>query len=224
MTLDSTFVSGGRTSWYAFDYIHPRWDPSATTPAARIAFISNHDGAFDVWTATIEDTDGDGGSDALYNFRRLTQGGNVSGFNWHPDGTRLIVSRTSRLEWVDAASGAATPIAIPQSGLGRFLSPSVYVSGTQTTPLIAFQATSETQANIYVLDEAAGKVVRILPYPAPSTHDLFPRWHPTRKAIVYISDYSVAPWTANDTQSLTTPTLAGMTRTKFPSAWIVALE
>jgi hypothetical protein len=231
ITWDSTFVEIGRTRWFAFNFEHPRWDPSATGPAARIAFLSNHGGAPALWTALLHDTDGDGASDSLDTYRHLIDG-TITGFAWHPDGTRLCVVRGGLLEWVDAATGAVTPISVPDRALGRFLSPSVYVGPGQPTPLIAFQAQAENRANIFVLDEAAGTLTRILPFAAPVTHNLFPRWHPSRKAIVYVGDYTVALWANSSPPGMnsipdipaTPPSLEGMPRSKFPSPWVIELE
>jgi hypothetical protein len=38
LTQDSTFLRFGSLNWYSFDYLQPRWDPTATNPRARIAF------------------------------------------------------------------------------------------------------------------------------------------------------------------------------------------
>jgi hypothetical protein len=234
VTFDSSRVEFGRLIWYAFDFQHPRWDPTATGPDARIAFLSNVASGrdLDLWTAVLRDRDGDGASDTLETFNRLTMQGSVAGFSWHPDGTRLCVARAGRLEWIDAASGAPTPIVVPDNTLARFLSPSVYVGAGQPTPLIAFQAQTENQVNIYVLDEAVGRLARVLPYPVPVTHNLFPRWHPYRKAIVYVGDYTVAAWASSSPPNLPIPdvlnpngtVVAGMPRTKYPSPWILELE
>src|SRR6185295_7666489 len=55
LTQDSTFIRFGSPVWYAFDYRMPRWDPKATNPAARIAFLSTlaGNGALDLWTADL---------------------------------------------------------------------------------------------------------------------------------------------------------------------------
>jgi hypothetical protein len=232
VTRDSTYEEFGRTRWFAFDYEHPRWDPSASGDAARIAFISTVGGGRHLFTAILRDLDADGASDTLDTYRQLTTGANVVAYGWHPDGTRLCVSRGGRLEWVDAASGAVTPIAVPDLALGRFLSPSVLVPSGQSSALIAFQGQAENLTNIYVLDEAAQTLTRVLPYPVPVTHNMWPRWHPSRKAIVYVGDYTVALWANTTPPGMTVPDvlnpngteLAGMPRTKFPSPWVVELE
>ena len=231
ITWDSTYVDIGRTRWHAFNFDHPRWDPSSTGTSARIAFLSNHGGAPALWTAMLHDSNGDGVSDSLDTYEHVIDG-NILGFAWHPDGTRLCVSRNGVLEWVDAATGGATRIDVPDPTLARFLSPSVYVGPGQTTPLIAFQAQTENRANIYVLDEDAGTLTRVLPYSAPVTLNLFPRWHPSRKAIVYVGDYTVALWANSSPPGMNTipdipatpPSLEGMPRSKFPSPWVVELE
>jgi hypothetical protein len=241
LTFDSTFVDISRIRWYAFDYDLPRWSPTAIDGEALIAFIStnNPNRDRDIWTAVLRDTTPPGAmppdptSDAVFDYRALTSGGGIVAFAWHPDGSRLCVARASGLQWVDIVTGAPTPIQMPPNSLERFLSPSVYVGPGQPTPLIAFQAEVENQANIYLLDEAAQTLTKLLPFPVPVTHDLFPRWHPTRKAIVYSGDYTVETWAQTtppgnrpipDQLNPNGPEFEGMRRTRYPSPWVVELE
>ena len=71
----------------------------------------------------------------------------------------------------------------------------------------------------------------LLPYPVPVTHNLFPRWHPTRKRLVYVSDYTVMPWansspgtTLADRLNPNSPEFYLMPRTYYPTPWVLSLE
>jgi hypothetical protein len=110
---------------------------------------------------------------------------------------------------------------------------SVFARAGEPT-LLAFQAAqtpTENLTNLYVLNLGTDPgpeddvVTRVLPYPFPPTHALSPRWHPSRKEIVYISDYRVDRW--SDLPDVLNPERnedAGERRTRFPSPWIVKLE
>jgi hypothetical protein len=141
------------------------------------------------------DTNSDGASDTLTNYRQLTPAGGVVAYGWHPDGTRLCYVQGNQLRWVDAASGNSTTIVLPDSTVSVIAAPSVYWQPGEHT-LVAFQAQPEGEnlRNIYVWDEQDNTLTRLLPFAMPVTHNLFPRWHPYRKSIVYVSDYTVAPW------------------------------
>ncbi len=236
LTSDSTYTVFGRTMWFAFDFEQARWDPHATNPAARVAFMSDLSGAGrrELWFADLVDLNGDNRSDELQNYRLLAPGLGISGFDWHPDGTRLCVAGSRGLSWVDASSGAVTPIVLPDSSLSKMGSPAVFWRPGEHT-LVAFQAEAENLRNLYVFDVEAQKLIRLLPYSVPVTHDLFPRWHPTRKELAYVSDYTVMPW-GNTTPGVAsnaqipdklnpnTPELYGMPRTYYPSVWVLKLE
>jgi hypothetical protein len=234
LTSDSTFIRFGSPVWYAYDFQLPRWDPKATGNNARIAFLStlSGSGTLDLWTANLVDRDGDAHSDTLIDYHQLTHTTAIASYDWHPDGTRLCVAASSGLSWVDASSGALTPIAIPDSSLTRFATPAVFWRPGEHT-LLAFQAQTENLSNLYVLDIEDAKLTRILPYAMPVTTSLFPRWHPTRKELVYVSDYTVMAW-ANTTENRSgvpdrldprfAPDLHGMPRTLYPSVWVAVLE
>ncbi len=234
MTFDSTFTRFGSTLWYAFNFSQPRWDPTASGSDARIGFLSNvsHDvGGNDLWTGSLRDrhTHPEARSDTLVNYHRLTTTGGVAGFDWHPDGTRIVVAVGGGLSWVDAATGAVSAIALPDSDLARILSPTVYWQTGEHT-LVAFQAQIENRVNLYLLDIDDNTLTRLLPYAAPVTHNLFPRFKRDKKWLVYISDYTVAPW-GRSTGAASVPDipaiieeLDGMKRTRYPSPWVIKLE
>jgi hypothetical protein len=231
LTTDSTYTVFGRTIWYAYNFLQPKWDPKATNPAARVAFMSDlaGTGITELWLADLLDRNGDNRSDTLVNFRDLTPGLAVNGYDWHPDGTRLCVSGRG-LSWVDAGSGAVTSIPIPDSSLTHIGSPSVFWRQGEHT-LIAFQAEAENLRNLYVLDTQDKTLTRLLPYSVSVTHNLFPRWHPTRKELIYVCDYTVMPWANTapgsslaDRLNPNNPELYGMQRTYYPSVWRLRLE
>ena len=232
LTFDSTFVEFGQVRWHAFDYLRPRWDPAATGADARIAFVSNlGTGAPNLWTAVLRDRDGDARSDTLLNYVRLTASGNIGGFDWHPDGTRLCAATGGVLSWINAANGTVTPIALPDTGVTRPASPAVFWRPGEHT-LVAFEAQSENLANLYLWDEDDNVLVRLLPFSVPVTHRMFPRWHRTRTWLVYVSDYTVMPWGSStpgagsvpDLLNPANPNFDGMPRTRFPSPWVLRLE
>lgn len=232
LTFDSTFVRFGQTRWRAYTFDQPRWDPTATGADARIAFLSDlATGGRNLWTAVLRDRNGDARSDTLVDYVRLTTGGNAGSYDWHPDGTRLCVAAAGRLQWVDAASGAATPIALPDSGVISASHPAVFWRPGEHT-LIAFQAQQENLGNLYLLDVEDNALVRLLPFSVPITHTMFPRWHRTKKWLVYVGDYTVMPWgnttpgsgRVPDVLNALRPIFDGMPRTRFPSPWVLRLE
>jgi hypothetical protein len=237
LTADTTYFHQGRDRWIAFDYEMPRWNPTAVGAKAQIAYISDEVAdpggprPRNLWVANLVDQDGDGSSDELQDERALTTVGGIVGFGWHPDGTKLCTTNGSRLFWVDAASGNQTPILLPDSSLTRLASPSVF-SRPGEHDLVAFQAQSENLANIYVFDVTDAKLTKLLPFAMPVTQNLFPRWDPTSKTILYVSDYTVQAW-ANSTAGVNgvadriNPLLAtfqSTPRTLYPSVWTVRLE
>jgi hypothetical protein len=237
LTADSTYLRFGRPVWYGFDFEQPRWCPTASGPRARIAFLSNLAGnsVRELWVADLVDANGDNRSDSLDARRDLTPGRAVSSYDWHPDGTRLCVAGSGGLAWVDAGSGAIAPIPIPDNTLAKLAFPAVFWRPGEHT-LIVFQAETENLRNLYLLDVEANTLTRLLPYAVPVTHNLFPRWHPTRKQLIYVSDYTVMAW-ANTTPTPTGPDsrspdrlnpnnseLYGMPRTFYPSLWMLKLE
>ena len=234
LTFDSSFVEFTQIRWYAVDYSQPRWDPAATAADAdaRISFISKlNTGAPNLWTAVLRDRNGDARSDTLLNYVRLTASGNIGGYDWHPDGTRLCVATGGVLSWINAANGMVTPIALPDSDLTRPANPAVFWRPGEHT-LVAFEAQSENLANLYLWDEQENVLVRLLPFSVPVTHRMFPRWHRTKKWLVYVSDYTVMPWGSTtpgagavpDLLNPLIPTFDGMARTRFPSPWVLRLE
>ena len=231
LTFDSTrVVPGGQRVFYAFNYTSPRWDPAATGSTARIAFLSNRSGSQELWLGDLVDRDGNGSSDELVEHRRLTSTG-ISRFDWHPDGTRLCVVSANGLGWVDASSGAFAPIELPDSSLTRFGGVSVYAAPGEHT-LVAVQAARENLSNLYVYDEVDRTLTRLLPTPFGIEQPMHPRWHPRRKEIFYVSDYTVEAWSNSsggsgsppDLYNPTTEFLYGQRRTRFPSVWSVRLQ
>jgi len=231
LTFDSTRVGpGGSRVFYAINYTSPRWDPSATSASARIAFLSDRSGTRELWLADLLDRDGNQTSDTLVAHRRLTSTG-VARFDWHPDGTRLCVVSGSGFGWVNASSGAFTAIGLPDSDLVRFDGVSVYAPPGEHT-LVAFQAARENLSNLYVYDEVDGDLTRVLPIPFGIDQPLMPRWHPRRKEIYYVSDYTVEAWANSsggtgsppDQLNPLTPVVNGQRRTRFPSVWSVRLQ
>jgi Tol biopolymer transport system component len=97
--------------------------------------------------------------------------------------------------------------------------------------LVAFQAARENQSSIYVFNESDGTLTRVLPIAGSVDQPLQPRWHPRRKEIVYVCDYTVEAW-SNSSGSLSvpdqlnplTPVVNGQRRTRYPSVWALRLE
>lgn len=233
LTEDSTFVDRGIVHWYAFNYRRPRWDPSATGSRARIAFLFDGDGRNNLWLAELVDKNNDAISDTLENFEQLTTGG-ASSFSWHPSGEYIYYTDNGRaIRKINLSTRAVMDLNI--SGIATSTD-TVAVEGIggidifrgSTTPTwITFQGTlrEESTRDLYIYNEDDRELLRVLPFAFSTTHDLFPRWHPSRREIVYVSDYSVQAWTG----SLTDPTpdpaeRFGTRRTRFPSMWVVRLE
>ena len=57
-------------------------------------------------------------------------------------------------------------------------------------------------ANVWDVDD--NTLTRLLPFPIPVSHNIYPRWHPTRQALAYVSDYTVRAW-ANTSAGPGTP-------------------
>jgi hypothetical protein len=226
LTIDVRYDSLGGSYYRAWNYQQPRWDPSATAgPAARIAFISDRGRARDIWLADLMDMNGDGQSDSLMNFRELTHVGGVTSFDWHPNGQSLYFIKDGvdaiQHVGVDGSSMANLTFARHDSLITGFASVSVFA---RESTLLTFEASSENRVNLYLYDEAQDNLVRLNPFGFPVTQHLFPRWHPTRKEIVYVSDYSVARWVQGDPSPVGSPSFLGQLRTQYPSVWTVRLE
>lgn len=230
VTHDSvTGTFGNDPVFAAYNYTNPRWDPRATNPNARISYISDRLGARDLWLADLVDLNADMRSDSLMNPRRVTHGG-IASYDWHPDGSRICVARSRTLSWLDPNTGSETPIALGDSLLTRLTGVSVFWRSGEHT-LIAFQAASENLVNLYIFDEQDRTLTRVLPFSFGVNHNLFPRWHPYRKQIYYVSDYTVEAWanstgldSAPDRLDPNSPVLFGQRRSYFPSVWAVRLE
>jgi hypothetical protein len=232
MTRDSTFFFAGNDQFYAFDFLQPRWDPTATGYPARIAYISDMvlggqaTSAKDVWLADLVDTDGDNRPDDLINHEQLTTFGNVVDFDWHPNGQSLYVSGTPKsIRVVSVASGTVEreiAFALQDSLMQGPRSISVFQRPGEHT-LIAFQGTSENLTHLYVYDEEDDMLTRVTPFPFPLTATLFPSWHPSKKWLTYACDYSVLAW-STDTPPFGNPDFEYQPRTAFPSAWVMKFE
>ena len=231
LTFDSTRVGpGGGIVYYAYNYVTPRWDPSATGSSARISFLTTRDNVRNLWLADLVDLNGDQTSDTLMHYRQLTTSG-VAFYDWHPDGTRIAVISGQGFGWVNSTTGAFEAIALPDSDVTGFDGVSVFAPPGQHT-LVAFQAARENLSNIYVFDEVDRTLMRVLPVPGSIDQPLQLRWHPRRKEIVYVGDYTVEAWANSsggpgsppDLLNPLTPELFGQRRTRFPSVWALRLE
>jgi hypothetical protein len=227
LTFDSTFAGlGGRPQYYSRDYVQVRWDPSPTAPAevARIGFITDLDGVgANVWLADLLDVDADTRSDTLVNYRPLTDVGGVSSFDWHTSGQTVYFTADGELAKVDVASGTVTPLPLTQHDelLADIDFVTAFDDGSGT--LLAFQGSAENRTHLFVYEEATDTLVRVSPFPFGVTQDLFPRWHPDRKELIFVSDYSVAAWNQRDVPPVGNPDFAGWRRTQFPSVWTLRL-
>jgi hypothetical protein len=233
LTEDSTYVEAEVEKWYAFDYRHPRWDPTATGFPAHIAFLTDNvplDSVrtLDVWTADLVDTNGDNQGDALENFNQLTHLGNVTGFAWHPDGQSLYLTGDSKvIRKVSAIDGSSLG-SLSFSDEDSLLASPAYVSLFQRAggpTLVAFQATSENRTHLYVYNEDEDMLTRVSPYPFPVGTQLHPSWHPEKMWLVYVCDYSVNAWSnALDPPPLINGNFEQQPRTRYPSVWVMKLE
>ncbi|UCE02488.1 MAG: hypothetical protein JSW67_14795 [Candidatus Latescibacterota bacterium] len=227
LTFDSTFAGlGGRPQYYSFDFLQARWDPSPTAPSevARIGFITDLDGvSANVWLADLLDVDADARSDTLVNYRSLTDVGSVTSFDWHPEGHTVYFTTAGELAKVDVASGAVTPLPLTQHDelLADIDFVTVFDDGSGT--LLAFQGSAENRTHLFVYEETSDTLVRVSPFPFGVTRNLFPRWHPQRKELAFVSDYSVAAWNQRDVPPVGNPDFAGWRRTQFPSVWTLRL-
>ncbi|HZL84856.1 MAG TPA: hypothetical protein VFD07_05695 [Candidatus Krumholzibacteria bacterium] len=227
--------STGAVERYAVhQHRQPRWDPSSVAgpgQAARIAFISNRGPdpmvsyPARLWLADLLDSNSDGVSDTLVNMNAITEEA-VSSFDWTPDGQfiyflrggstvyRLNVANPTQVEEIDVG------VYDPELGNLGFIS--VFRGDAN---LLAFQGTSENRVYLYVLDRSANSLVRITPYEFATGRNLFPRWHPTRREVVFVCDYTVARWlNGGDVYPLGNPGFAGQIRTLYPSVWTVRLQ
>ena len=91
--------------------------------------------------------------------------------------------------------------------------------------LLTFQAASENRIYLLVYDVASDDLIRITPYEFAVGRNLYPRWHPTRREIVFVCDYTVARWLPQgDVYPIGNPEFGGLNRTLYPSVWTVRLE
>lgn len=230
LTADSTFAFLGGEAWYAFDFFNPQWDPTSTGYPARIAFLSDlaGDGTDNLWLGDIIDTDGDGKGDELVNNRQLTMFGGVTGFDWHPDGQSLYVTGDPKVIFkVSSTSGLIQKeigFTSQDSLLATPSAVSVFHRSGEPT-LLAFQADSENLTHLYVYNEDEEVLSRVTPYPFPVKTKLFPSWHPEKRWLTYVSDYSVNAWSnALDPTPLTNADFERQPRSRYPSAWVLKLE
>jgi len=231
LTYDVRFDSLGGTYFRAWTYAQPRWDPSVQANAeyARIAFISDRGKERNIWLGDLWDMNHDGQTDSLVNLRELTHVGDVTSFDWHPSGQSLYFISEGRngvngIQHVSVDGSLLPALSFSQhdSLITNFASVSVFA---RESTLLTFEASSENRVNLYVYDEAQDSLVRLNPFGFPVKQHLFPRWHPTRKEIVYVSDYSVARWVdGHDPQPVGNPSFLGQLRTQYPSVWTVRLE
>jgi hypothetical protein len=238
LTPDTTYIgAGGQPRWIAYNYSLPKWDPKATGAVARIAFLSDRTdepsqrGQNNLWFGDLLDSNGDSRSDSLTNLRQVTSHAAISSFSWHPDGTRICIADGFGLAWVNVGSGDLTRIQVPDPLISRPALPAIFSRPGEHT-LIAFQAQAENLRNLYILDEEDGTLAQALPFPIPVSHSLFPNWHPTRKALAYVSDYTVRAW-ANSSGGTGSPpdrinptleSYYSMSRTLYASPWVLSFE
>ena len=232
LTADSTFIFLGSPKFYAFDFIQPRWDPTATGYPARIAYLSDLAGdsirTGNVWLADLLDTNGDSKGDTLINHEQLTTFGGVEGFDWHPDGQSLYVTgHPTAIRKVSVASGQI----IKEIGFVQqdsLLSSPSFVSVFQRSgepTLLAFQGNSENLTHLYVYNEDEDVLSRVSPFPYPVNSTLFPSWHPDKRWLTYVSDYSVNAWSDGlDPLPLVNQNFERQLRTRYPSVWVLKLE
>ena len=228
--------STGAVERYAVhQHRQPRWDPSSvagTGEAARIAFISNRGPdpmpaepyLSRLWLADLLDSNSDGVSDTLVNMVALTEEA-VSSFDWTPDGQSIYFLRGSsiiyRLNVANPTQIEEIDVSVHDAELGNLGFISVFRGDAN---LLAFQGTSEGRVYLYVLDRGTNSLVRITPYEFAAGRNLFPRWHPTRREVVFVCDYTVARWLeGGDEYPLGNPLFAGRIRTLYPSVWTVRL-
>ncbi len=236
LTSDVKFDSLGSQWFRVYQHRQPRWDPTAVAPAgqpARIAFTANRGPdplvayGTNLWLGDLHDLDSDGVSDSLMNLRQLTNEGGITSFDWTPDGQFIYFLAAGKDEIFKL------PVANPQAvesislaALDSELGDLRFISVCRADGnLLAFQGSSENRVYLFVYDVAAASLIRATPYEFPPGRNLFPRWHPTRREIVFVGDYTVARWLDNgDVYPLGNPVYAGVKRTLYPSVWSVQLE
>lgn len=220
---------------YAFDYLMPRWDPSPTEPVqdARIAFLADLDDGFglNIWVAELRDnqTSTVARSDTLVGYERVTDGGSITSFDWHPQGEYIYYTNVG-----DKGAVIKLHLGTQTDEIIRFAqdpaietvnSISVYFDDTDGTTLLAFEGVSENQVHLFVYNENDGELTRLNRFAFPLSLRLFPRWHRDRREIVFVSDYSVAAWASGvDPLPEGDPNFGGHRRTAAPSVWTIRLE
>ncbi|MEM1128273.1 MAG: peptidase S9, partial [Bacteroidota bacterium] len=158
--------------------------PALSPQGDRLAYITTHNGLFDVYVASALD-----GSEA----RKVVEGQTSRtfeslrilspGLSWSPDGTQLAIAVTSgdteALAVVDVRSGRTTSYPLPQ--VDQLLS----VDWHPSAPQVALSASTDAQSDLYVLDLTTQATTRL-------TNDLFsdhePAWSPDGRALVFHSD------------------------------------
>lgn len=234
LTQDSTYSPGGGLSfWFGFDFLEPKWDPTATGYPARIAFrtaLANRDNRVqNIWLADLLDTNGDSFADQLGNYRQLTTfQSNVAGYTWHPDGQSLYVTGMgSNVLRVNVNSGAVEEVlsfADPDSVLEAPRYITIFDRPGENM-LMAFQATYESRNRLYVYDMDVEVVVHVSPFAFPNSMQLYPRWHPGKMWLTYVSNYSVNAWSNGfDPPPPSGAEMEYQSRTLYPSAWVLKLE
>lgn len=234
LTFDASFDSLGGVYYRVWAHRQPRWDPSAMPGQdVRIAFISNRGPGGDasvahgtnLWLGDLRDNNSDGTSDELVNLRRVTTEGGVISFDWTSDGQSIYFLRAGKafIYRLQVETQAVEPISLADidSELEDLRFISVFRGDSN---LLTFQGASEGRVFLYVYDLASQSLVRVTPYSFQMGKNLFPRWHPTRREIVFVNDYTVARWVPRDEHPITSPVVDSMLRTLYPSVWTIRLE
>ena len=123
--------------------------PSISPDGSRVAFVSNRDGNYEIWTCTV----------LTGELRQLTRGGKVTGgVNWSADSKQVVFNTTATASEVSGIAAASI-----DTGSFRILTDKGDFNGSLSVrgDRMLFTSTRDGDAELYLLNVGSGSVERL---------------------------------------------------------------